>query len=181
MKPLYEQVELPLCRVLAEMTRLGVAVDRPALVAFGKMLTERISVVEQQIYDLAGQSFNINSPKQLGEILFEQMQLPSGKKTKTGWSTSAEVLERLKHYHPIIPLILEFRMLTKLNSTYAEGLLKVIARDRENPYHFPEYCDRDRPAFLHRSQFTEYPDTDRAWQRVAEDVCAPARLGAGGR
>lgn len=129
MKPLYEQVELPLCRVLAEMTRLGVAVDRPALVAFGKMLTERISVVEQQIYDLAGQSFNINSPKQLGEILFEQMQLPSGKKTKTGWSTSAEVLERLKHYHPIIPLILEFRMLTKLNSTYAEGLLKVIARD----------------------------------------------------
>lgn len=129
MKPLYEQVELPLCRVLAEMTRLGVAVDRPALVAFGKMLTERIAVVEQQIYDLAGQSFNINSPKQLGEILFEQMQLPSGKKTKTGWSTSAEVLERLKHYHPIIPLILEFRMLTKLNSTYAEGLLKVIARD----------------------------------------------------
>ena len=129
MKPLYEQVELPLCRVLAEMTRLGVAVDRPALVAFGKMLTERISVVEQQIYDLAGQSFNINSPKQLGEILFEQMQRPSGKKTKTGWSTSAEVLERLKHYHPIIPLILEFRMLTKLNSTYAEGLLKVIARD----------------------------------------------------
>lgn len=129
MKPLYEEVELPLCRVLAEMTRLGVAVDRPALVAFGKMLTERISVVEQQIYDLAGQNFNINSPKQLGEILFEQLQLPSGKKTKTGWSTSAEVLERLKHSHPIVPLILEFRMLTKLNSTYAEGLLKVIARD----------------------------------------------------
>lgn len=129
MQQLYEQVELPLCRVLAEMTRLGVAVDRPALEAFGKMLSERILVVEQQIYALAGQQFNINSPKQLGEILFEQLQLPSGKKTKTGWSTSAEVLERLKHWHPIIPQILEYRMLTKLNSTYAEGLLKVIAGD----------------------------------------------------
>ncbi|MBS6366520.1 MAG: DNA polymerase I [Clostridiales bacterium] len=129
MQQLYEQVELPLCRVLAEMTRLGVAVDRPALEAFGKMLSERILVVERQIYALAGQQFNINSPKQLGEILFEQLQLPSGKKTKTGWSTSAEVLERLKHWHPIIPQILEYRMLTKLNSTYAEGLLKVIAGD----------------------------------------------------
>jgi DNA polymerase-1 len=129
METLYCEVELPLCRVLSEMTHLGVAVDRPALEAFGAMLTERIAVLEQQIYEQAGQRFNINSPKQLGEILFEQLQLPSGKKTKTGWSTNADVLERLRWQHPIVPMILDYRMLTKLNSTYAEGLLKVIARD----------------------------------------------------
>lgn len=120
-------------------------------------------------------------PNSWGKFSLNRCSCPLERRLRLAGLPAQEVLERLKHYHPIIPLILEFRMLTKLNSTYAEGLLKVIARDRENPYHFPEYCDRDRPAFLHRSQFTEYPGTDRAWQRVAEDVCAPARLGAGGR
>ena len=127
---LYQQIELPLCSVLAEMEGEGVLVDRGALVQFGEMLSERIGQVQARIYDLAGEdTFNINSTQQLGQVLFERLGLPPVKKTKTGWSTNAEVLEKLRGQHPIIEEILEYRQLTKLKSTYADGLGKVIAPD----------------------------------------------------
>ena len=122
-------LELPLCPVLARMEREGVLVDRKALREFGVQLREGIDREEQTIYDLAGEKFNILSPKQLGHILFEQLGLPPVKKTKTGYSTNAEVLEKLRPHHEIIGHILEYRQLTKLNSTYVEGLTKVIAPD----------------------------------------------------
>ena len=126
---LFEEIELPLCRVLAQMEVDGVQVDKHALHEFGSMLTQRIALCENTIYSYAGEEFNINSPKQLAELLFEKLNLPPVKKTKSGYSTNAEVLQSLQDKHPIIPAILEFRELTKLNSTYAEGLQKVIAAD----------------------------------------------------
>ena len=129
MLPLLTELELPLCPVLAEMEVTGFLVDRTALADFGTMLTGRIAQLETSIYELAGQTFNINSPKQLGTILFEDLGLPPVKKTKTGYSTSAEVLEKLRWQHPIVDQILEYRQLTKLNSTYVEGLGKVIGPD----------------------------------------------------
>ena len=127
---LYQSIELPLCSVLAEMETEGVLVDRGALAAFGEMLAQRIDQVQKNIYDLAGEdSFNINSTQQLGRILFDQLGLPPVKKTKTGYSTNAEVLEKLRGQHPIIGEILEYRQLTKLKSTYADGLGKVIEPD----------------------------------------------------
>ena len=129
MDKLYYSAELPLCRVLAEMEQAGFLVDRKALYEFGESLNEQITALQQSIWTHAGHEFNINSPKQLGEVLFDELMLPSGKKTKTGWSTNAEVLEKLVGKHEIISEILDYRMLTKLKSTYAEGLLKVIAPD----------------------------------------------------
>ncbi len=129
MEKLYEEIELPLCRVLYSMEKQGVAIDKAALEEFGAMLSQSIAQTETQIYAYAGGEFNILSPRQLGEILFEKLQLPPVKKTKTGYSTNAEVLEKLKKHHPIVPLILDYRMLTKLKSTYADGLLKVICPD----------------------------------------------------
>ena len=129
MDELYYSAELPLCRVLAEMERKGFLVDRKALYEFGESLNEQIDLLQRSIWAYAGHEFNINSPKQLGEVLFDELMLPSGKKTKTGWSTNAEVLEKLVGKHEIIGEILDYRMLTKLKSTYAEGLLKVIAPD----------------------------------------------------
>ena len=126
---LFETVELPLCRVLAEMELAGCRVDKGALVAFGEMLAKRSAELEQSIYDLAGESFNINSPKQLGEILFGKLGLPHGKKTKTGWSTNADVLEKLRYEAPIVGKVLEYRQYAKLKSTYADGLLKTIDPD----------------------------------------------------
>ena len=126
---LYETAELPLCRVLAEMERTGCRVDAGALSAFGSALSQRISHMEKQIYDMAGETFNINSPKQLGQILFEKLGLPHGKKTKTGWSTNADVLEGLRYEAPIVAAVLEYRQYAKLKSTYADGLLKAIDPD----------------------------------------------------
>ena len=126
---LYQTVELPLCSVLAEMEVEGFLIDRKALTEFGQMLSGRIDQVQTDIYELAGETFNINSTQQLGRVLFEVLGLPSGKKTKTGYSTSAEVLDKLRGQHPIIENILEYRQLTKLKSTYADGLGKVIAPD----------------------------------------------------
>ena len=129
MLELYETAELPLCRVLAEMELTGCRVDKGALVSFGDMLSGRIAELEQTIYDMAGETFNINSPKQLGEILFGKLGLPHGKKTKTGWSTNADVLEKLRYEAPIVSAVLEYRQYAKLKSTYADGLLKTIDAD----------------------------------------------------
>ncbi len=127
-KLLYE-IELPLCDVLYEMEKAGFLVNRDALSAFGTMLGERLTELEGAIYFMAGKEFNINSTKQLGVILFEEMGLPVVKKTKTGYSTDSEVLDKLSGKHEIIDLIGEYRVLMKLKSTYADGLLPVIAED----------------------------------------------------
>ena len=129
MDKLYTEIELPLCRVLAEMELEGFRIDRGALASFGEMLSSRIDRAQGAIYQLAGEEFNINSTQQLGHILFDNLGLPPVKKTKTGYSTNAEVLEKLRGKHPIIEEILEYRQLTKLKSTYADGLDKVIAPD----------------------------------------------------
>ena len=129
MEELYFQAEMPLCAVLAEMEDTGFFVDRKALYDFGESLNAGIAQLQQRIWNHAGHEFNINSPKQLGAVLFDELMLPYGKKTKTGWSTNADVLEKLQGKHPIVDEVLEYRMLTKLKSTYADGLLKVISED----------------------------------------------------
>ena len=128
-KTVLTDIEIPLSEVLVSMEREGVEIDCDGIKKFGEELTEKIALTEQEIYDHAGEKFNIGSPKQLGNILFEKLMLPFGKKTKTGYSTSADVLEELMDKHPIIPLISEYRSLTKLVSTYVTGLLKVVGED----------------------------------------------------
>ena len=129
MTALLHEMELPLCRVLAEMELAGFRIDGAALARFGEDLQQRIVTLEQSIYDMAGETFNINSPKQLGAILFDKLQLPHGKKTKTGWSTNAEVLEKLRYEAPIVDKVLEYRQYAKLRSTYADGLLRAVSPD----------------------------------------------------
>ena len=129
MTRLYNEIELPLCDVLYRMECLGIDIDRQQLIAFGEMLSQRIDECEKLIYSYSEEPFNINSTKQLGELLFDKLGLPPVKKTKTGYSTNAEVLEKLKSKHPIILAIMDYRMLTKLKSTYADGLLKQIGED----------------------------------------------------
>lgn len=129
MSDLLYKMELPLCYVLADMEKEGFLADKKALYDFGQILSTAIDSLQKGIWALAGEEFNINSPKQLGAILFEKLMLPAGKKTKTGWSTNVDVLEKLRGKHEIIQLILDYRQLTKLKSTYADGLLKVIGPD----------------------------------------------------
>lgn len=123
------EIEMPLCAVLAKMEREGIFVDKNALHDFGETLQTGIDALEAEIYELAGEKFNINSPKQLGTVLFEHLMLPAPKKTKTGWSTNIDVLEKLKNKHPIINKIIDYRQLAKLKSTYADGLMKFIDPD----------------------------------------------------
>lgn len=127
--PLLETIEIPLAEVLASMEQIGVLVDKAGIEQFNAMLTGKIAELQSRIYELAGEEFNINSPKQLGEILFVKLQIPTKKKTKTGFSTNAEVLEGLADEYEIVRCILDYRTLAKLKSTYCEGLLKVIADD----------------------------------------------------
>ncbi len=129
MESLYFDMELPLCAVLYRMEKRGIAIDREQLFQFGQMLSQRISDCEGLIYSYSEEKFNTNSTKQLGELLFDKLGLPPVKKTKTGYSTNADVLEKLKGKHPIIPAIMDYRMLTKLKSTYADGLMAVICDD----------------------------------------------------
>lgn len=131
---LFNELELPLAKILGDMEHEGVTVDIERLEKMGEDLKERLDQIEKEIHELAGTSFNLNSPKQLSHILFEKLNLPVVKKTKTGYSTSAEVLEQLKSHHEIIPKILMYRQLGKLHSTYIEGLLKVVDK-KEHKIH----------------------------------------------
>jgi len=136
--PIFKQVELPLIPVLSYMEARGFAADREELVRAGEALSSRIDELTAAIYEAAGDSFNINSPKQLGEVLFERLGLPFAKKTKTGYATGAEILEKLRPEHPIIDLILEYRSLTKLKGTYIDGLLPLIHKDGRIHAHFQQ-------------------------------------------
>lgn len=129
MEMLFSQIEMPLCPVLAKMEKTGFLADRQALYDFGQELSGRIAALQETIWAEAGGEFNINSPKQLGEVLFERLGLPAGKKTRTGWSTNADILEKLRDKHPIVRDVLAYRELTKLKSTYTDGLLKTIGPD----------------------------------------------------
>ncbi len=129
MTALLTEVEQPLSLVLADMECEGVAVDREGIAAFGGELTARIAALQKEIFAQVGYEFNLNSPKQLGKALFEDLGLPHGKKTKSGYSTSADVLEKLRDQSPVVSNLLEYRTLSKLNSTYCEGLLKVVDPD----------------------------------------------------
>ena len=123
---LFNKIEMPLTEVLASMQYEGIYIDKQELLDFGKELQEKIDILTQEIYELTGEEFNINSTKQLGEILFEKLKLTVKKKTKTGYSTDVDVLEKIKYEHPVIEKILEYRKLQKLNSTYVEGLIPYI-------------------------------------------------------
>lgn len=126
---LLQNIELPLAAVLARMETIGFAVDAPGIKAYGEVLQKQIDTIQTQIYEAVGYEFNINSPKQLGEALFVKLGLSHGKKTKSGYSTKAEILEELRYEHPAVELVLSYRTLAKLKSTYCEGLLKVVAKD----------------------------------------------------
>ncbi len=129
MEKLYEEIEEPLIEVLASMENEGISVDTEVLDEIASFLRGEIAKLQEEIFDLSGYAFNINSTKQLGQLLFEELGLPAGKKTKSGYSTSAEVLEGLRFAHPIVDLILRYRQLTKLESTYAEGLKPFVEKD----------------------------------------------------
>lgn len=133
-KSLFYDMEMPLIYVLEDMEKYGIKVDKAALLAYQKRLGESLDGMEEEIYALAGEKFNINSPKQLGVILFEKLGLKGGKKTKTGYSTAADVLEKLRTAHPIVERILHYRQLAKLKSTYADGLLAVMDAETEKIY-----------------------------------------------
>ena len=128
---LFYEIEMPLSAVLFEMESAGFKIDREGLVAYGERLDGTIADLAERIYAYAGREFNINSPKQLGDILFEELKLPHGKKTKTGYSTNAEVLEKLRVYHPIIEDILDYRQVVKLKGTYVDGFLKLLGEDNK--------------------------------------------------
>ena len=126
---LLREIELPLAKVLAQMEELGFAVDKDGIAEYGEIMQNKINRIQSLVYEEVGYQFNLNSPKQLGEALFVELGLPAGKKTKTGYSTSAEVLEKLRYEHPVVELILEYRTLAKIKSTYCDGLLKVVEKD----------------------------------------------------
>ena len=129
MQTLYDTIELPLVYTLSDMEKEGVHVDAEELKRYGEELAAQIAVLEKEIYEGAGETFNINSPKQLGHILFEKLEMPYGQKTKTGYSTAADVLEKLAVEYPLVSKILEYRQLAKLKSTYADGLANFIEED----------------------------------------------------
>ena len=126
---LLHEIELPLAKVLAQMEELGFAVDKAGIAEYGEIMQNTIDRPQDLVYEEVGYQFNLNSPKQLGEALFIKLGLPAGKKTKTGYSTNAEVLEKLRYEHPVVELILEYRTLAKIKSTYCDGLLKVVEED----------------------------------------------------
>ena len=199
MKELYHTVELPLCPVLARMEQRGFLVDAKALSDFGESLTGTIRRLEQRVYDAAGAPFNINSPKQLGKVLFEDLQLPHGKKTKTGWSTNADVLEKLRYEAPIVGAVLEYRQYAKapLAAPHCGGRIGIPAvqqaekhlcrrpaeghrRRRPHPHQLPDDGNGHRPPVLHGAQPPEHPHPHGAGQPDAPDVRGGAGEPAGG-
>ncbi len=136
---LLSEIEIPLHR-----DNVRVCVDRQGIESYGEMLSAQIKELETAIYESAGCEFNINSPKQLGVVLFENLGLPCKKKTKSGYSTNAEVLESLRYEHPVVEMVLRYRTLSKLNSTYCEGLLKVIADDGRIHSNFNQTENKNR-------------------------------------
>ncbi len=138
LEKVFYDCELPLIQVLASMEAAGICCDAEFLKEFGASLEDKVKELENEIYELAGEKFNIKSPIQLGEILFEKLELPFGKKTKRGYSTGADVLEKLRDKHPIVDKILEYRNLTKLGSTYIDGMLPLIAEDGRIHCHFQQ-------------------------------------------
>ena len=138
LEEVFNLVELPLINVLASMEREGFKVDAKTLTKFGEELKVEIDSITKDIYKEAGEEFNINSPQQLGDILFDKLQLPHGKKTKKGYSTSADVLEKIYDDHPIVPMILKYRTLTKLNGTYVDGMKPLIGFDEKIRAHFQQ-------------------------------------------
>ena len=151
---LLHDIELPLAGVLADMEYRGILVDRAGIEAFGKELSAALDAELAAIYGAVGYEFNVNSPKQLGKALFEDLGLPTRKKTKSGYSTNAETLESLREYSPVIDHILLYRTYQKLNSTYVEGLLKVIGPDGR--IHLQPDRDAHGPHLLQRAQFAEH-------------------------
>lgn len=129
MGDLLRDMEIPLAGVLADMEAVGFEADGTGIADFGAVLEDRITAIQQQITEAVGYAFNLNSPKQLAAALFEDLGLPAKKKTKTGYSTSADVLESLRNAHPVVEMLLDYRTLSKLKSTYCDGLLKVIGPD----------------------------------------------------
>ncbi len=138
LQKVFYEIEMPLIEVLAAMEVAGITTSRDFLDEFGGDLKGKIAALEEEIHSLAGHDFNIQSPAQLGEVLFEELGLPAGKKTKRGYSTSAETLEKVKDKHPIVPAVLEYRNLTKLNSTYVEGMKPLVASDGKIRAHFQQ-------------------------------------------
>lgn len=128
-RELLETIEIPLSFVLAQMEHVGFHVDQESIAAYGTEMERQVQALHDSIIEQVGYDFNINSPKQLGEALFEKLGLPHGKKTKTGWSTNADVLEEVRHLHPVVDEVLRYRTVSKLKSTYCDGLLKVIGED----------------------------------------------------
>ncbi len=133
---LFEKIEMPTSRVLAKMQYNGIYIDKEELIEYGRNLKLEIEQETQEIYNLCGKEFNINSPKQLGEVLFEDLKLPVQKKKKNGYSTDVEVLEKLIDEHPVIEKILNYRQIVKLNSTYVEGMLPFINKKTNRIHSF---------------------------------------------
>ncbi len=141
---LFNSIEMPLTEVLAEMQYKGMYVDKEDLIIYGNELKEQLEILTKEIYELTGEEFNINSTKQLGEVLFEKLKLTVVKKNKTGYSTDVDVLEKLRPEHPVIDKILEYRQLQKLNSTYVEGLIPFIKEDRKDTFIFSSNSNCNR-------------------------------------
>ena len=172
---LYQEIEIPTAYYLYQMERRGVCADGTVLSEMSAQLQTTVETLEQEIYDLAGEKFNINSPKQLGVILFEKMKLPFAKKTKTGYSTSADILDKLRTEDPIIPKILEYRQVTKLKSTYADGLPVYIEEDGRIHGKFNQTITATG-----RISSTEYSDPYGAWKTAPQGIYAERRMGISG-
>lgn len=180
MEELFTKIELPLCAVLAKMENEGFLADAEALRAFGESLTGSIDALREAVWAEAGEEFNIQSPKQLGAVLFEKLGLPGGKKTKTGWSTNADVLDKLR-YEPIVRHVLEYRELTKLKSTYADGLLKVIGADGRIHTNFQMTVTATGRLSSTEPNLQNIPVRRELGAGTAQNVCRRARQRARGR
>ena len=175
MEDLFLKIEMPLIYSLYRMEAAGVKVARQELKDYGSRLKVNIDKLEQEIYEATGETFNINSPKQLGEVLFEKMQLKGGKKTKTGYSTAADVLEKLALEVPAVQKILDYRQLTKLYSTYAEGLAAYIGKTRGFTVNLTRPLRR-RDESAVRAKSAEHSGPDGAGKRNPQGFCAKRRL-----